>query len=248
VDAIELAAVLVTLALLASMISVELGVTVALVELTFGVLARNALHLESQDWLTFVAAFASIVLTFLAGMEVDPVYMRQRLGASVGLGFGSFVGPVGLVMSAHYAEHREEQKRLRVVAFAFLIPFFFIKGGLNVSLAAVGSNLGLLGVLLAAKIVPKIRFVYPLARRADSRHATFATLLMSTGLTFGTIASLYGLNAAIIDKTQFSLLVTVVVLTAVIPTAIAERWFLPAAERDLGVGRRRAYQETEEYV
>ena len=71
-DAIELAAVLVTLALLASMISVEVGVTVALIELTLGVAAGNVLHLESQDWLTFIAAFASIVLTFLAGMEVDP--------------------------------------------------------------------------------------------------------------------------------------------------------------------------------
>src|SRR5213079_173246 len=68
---------------------------------------------------------------------------------------------LGLVMSRHYAEHREEQKRLRVVAFAFLTPFFFIKGGLNVSLGAVGSNVGLLAVLLAAKMVPKIGFVYP---------------------------------------------------------------------------------------
>ena len=386
-DAIELAAVLVTLALVASMISVEVGVTVALIELTLGVMAGNILHLESQDWLTFVAAFASIVLTFLAGMEVDPAYMRRRLTASVGIGVASFIGPfvvasavayvlldwsgrasliagtalsttslavvysvlvergltessigkllmsatfvtdlctalalsaifikpnvwfpiflavslalilalprlapwffgrygdrviepeiklvfacllllmvladashghavlpafvLGLVMSQHYAEHREEQKRLRVVAFAFLTPFFFIKSGLNVSLAAVGSNLGLLAVLLTAKMLPKIGLVYPLARRADPRHATFATLLMSTGLTFGTIASLYGLNAGIIDKTQFSLLVTVVVLSAVVPTAIAERWFLPAAERDLGVSRRRAYQDTEEYV
>ena len=78
-DAIQLAAVLVSLALLASMVSIEVGVTVALVELTLGVVAGNAFHLESQDWLTFVAAFASIVLTFLAGMEVDPAYMRRRL-------------------------------------------------------------------------------------------------------------------------------------------------------------------------
>ena len=78
---------------------------------------------------------------------------------------------LGLVMSKHYAEHREEQKRLRVVAFAFLTPFFFIKGGLNVSLAAVFSNLGLLAVLLAAKMAPKLAFIYPLARRADRRHA-----------------------------------------------------------------------------
>jgi Kef-type K+ transport system membrane component KefB len=69
--------------------------------------------------------------------------------------------------------------------------------------------------------------VFPLARRAAPRGATFATLLMSTGLTFGTISALYGLTAGIIDRTQFSLLVTVVVLSAVVPTAIAERWFLP---------------------
>ncbi|MEP6893569.1 MAG: cation:proton antiporter [Gaiellaceae bacterium] len=74
------------LALLASMVSVELGVTVALVELTLGVVAGNVLDLQSQDWLTFVAAFASIVLTFLAGMEVDPDYMRRRLSASLAIG------------------------------------------------------------------------------------------------------------------------------------------------------------------
>src|SRR5207245_2056323 len=44
---------------------------------------------------------------------------------------------LGLVMSRHYQEHREEQKRMRVVAFAFLTPFFFIKGGMNVSLGAL---------------------------------------------------------------------------------------------------------------
>jgi hypothetical protein len=51
---------------------------------------------------------------------------------------------------------------------------------------------------------------------------------MSTGLTFGTISSLYGLTAHIITRTQFSLLVTVVVLSAIVPTAIAQRWFAPA--------------------
>ena len=101
-DAIELAAVLVTLALVASMISIELGVTVALIELTLGVVAGNVFALESQDWLTFVAAFASIVLTFLAGMEVDPAYMRRRLNASVGIGVVSFVGPFVVASLAAY--------------------------------------------------------------------------------------------------------------------------------------------------
>jgi Kef-type K+ transport system membrane component KefB len=141
---------------------------------------------------------------------------------------------LGLAMSNHFAEHRQEQERLRVVAFAFLTPFFFIKGGLNVSLGAVFANLGILALLVGAKLIPKLGLVFPLARRHMPRHATFGTLLMSTGLTFGTISSLYGLNAGIIDRTQFSLLITVVVLSAIVPTAIAQRWYAPdpAAERE----------------
>jgi Kef-type K+ transport system membrane component KefB len=386
VEPVQLAAVLAAVVLVASMLSVELGVTVALLELTLGVVAGNVFELNSQEWLDFIATFASIVLTFLAGMEVDPAYMRRRLEASIAIGISSFAGPfvvaslvafllldwtlkasliagtalsttslavvyavlvergltdvgigkllmsatfvtdlctalalsaiflkpnvwfpvflivslalivalprsaswffrrygdrviepeiklvfacllvlmvladasnghavlpafvLGLVMSRHYQEHREEQKRLRVVAFAFLTPFFFIKGGLNVSLGAVFANLGLLAALLAAKMLPKIAFILPLAQRAAPRHATFTTLLMSTGLTFGTISSLYGLNAGIIDETQFSLLVTVVVLSAVVPTAIAERWFLPdtAEERE---GDARVPIPADEYV
>ena len=91
---------------------------------------------------------------------------------------------------------------LRSSPFAFLTLFFFIKGGLNVSLAAVFANLGLLAAFLAAKMLPKIAFIFPLAQRAAPRHATFTTLLMSIGLTFGTISSLYGLYAGIIDETQ----------------------------------------------
>jgi len=118
-----------------------------------------------------------------------------------------------------------------VVAFAFLTPFFFLKGGMNVSLGALWANLGLLGILFLAKMAPKIAGVYPLARRYTATHATFTTLLMSTGLTFGTITSLYGLNAGIIDRTQFSLLIAVVALSAIVPTAIAQRFFHPHAEQ-----------------
>jgi Kef-type K+ transport system membrane component KefB len=92
-DAVQLAAVLAAVVLLASMLSVELGVTVALLELTLGVAAGNVFHLTSAGWLDFIASFASVVLTFLAGMEVDPVYLRQRAKASVSIGLVSFVGP-----------------------------------------------------------------------------------------------------------------------------------------------------------
>jgi Kef-type K+ transport system membrane component KefB len=93
VSPVQLAVVLATVVLVASMLSVELGVTVALFELTLGIVFGNVFHLQSQEWLDFIAKFGSIVLTFLAGMEVDPSYMRRRLGSSLALGVGSFAGP-----------------------------------------------------------------------------------------------------------------------------------------------------------
>jgi len=101
-DAVQLAAVLAAVVLLASMLSVELGVTVALVELTLGMVAGNIFHLQSTGWLDFIAAFASIVLTFLAGMEVDPDYMRRRVKASVSIGLVSFIGPFAVSSLAAY--------------------------------------------------------------------------------------------------------------------------------------------------
>ena len=98
---------------------------------------------------------------------------------------------------------------------------------MSVSTAALWTNLGILGVLFGRKMAPKLTAVYPLARKYTTPHATFTTLLMSTGLTFGTITSLYGLNAHIIDRTQFSLLISVVVLSAIVPTAIAQRFYQP---------------------
>jgi Kef-type K+ transport system membrane component KefB len=108
----------------------------------------------------------------------------------------------------------------------------------------VFANLGILAVLFAAKMLAKLGFVFPLAQRHFRRHASFATLLMSTGLTFGTIASLYGLTAGIINETQFSLLVTVVVGSALIPTAIAQTFFHPIADLE----RREQPVPAEEYV
>jgi Kef-type K+ transport system membrane component KefB len=102
VSPVQLAAVLAALILVASIVSVELGVTVALLELTIGVAAGNVFHLQTQDWLDFVAKFGSIVLTFLAGMEVDPSYLRRRLGPSLGIGISSFVGPFAVASLAAY--------------------------------------------------------------------------------------------------------------------------------------------------
>ena len=115
-------------------------------------------------------------------------------------------------------------------------------------LAAVFSNLGLLAILVAAEDGSKLAFIYPLGTTSRPAPRRVHDAPHEHGVDLGTISSLYGLNAGIIDETQFSLLVTVVVLSAVVPTAIAERWFLPDAERERRVDRRLAYAESEEYA
>lgn len=365
-DPLLVAALLALLVLLASLASVELGLSVAIIEIAAGVVASNAFGLTVPSWMDFIATFAGIVLTFLAGAEVDPALMREKAKESFligGLSFGlPFVGAglftyyvagwdlrqaeiagvalsttslavvyavlvetgltkteigkiimaatfvtdmgtalalsllfiqpsvylllfigvsvvaivvmsvlqrpffarygdrviepeirgaffvllllmwtadlakshavlpafvLGLALSRTFGRHPEQQRRFRVVAFSFLTPFFFLKGGMNVSLAALATSVPLLIGLFAVKISLKFAGVMPVALRYLRPHATYTTLLMSTGLTFGTISSLYGLNAGIIDRTQFSVLITVVILSAIVPTALAQRFFSP---------------------
>ena len=134
---------------------------------------------------------------------------------------------LGLVLASMFQRHRELQRKLRVVAFGMVTPFFFLKGGMNVSLGDLGPHLGLLLGFFVVKIAAKSVGVFPLARLHMPGAATYTTLLMSTGLTFGTISALYGLQAGHIDRSQFSVLLTVVIGTAIVPTLIAHRWFAP---------------------
>jgi Kef-type K+ transport system membrane component KefB len=326
-------------ALLASVVSIEIGISIAIVEIVGGIAVANLLHLHSVDWLDFLSSFGSIVLTFLAGAEVDVELMKANLGRSVLIGCVSVLAPfaaamlfaqfvlgwswraseicgialsttslavvyavlvetglnkqrlgkllmaatfvtdlgtvallsvlfikpnawiiaflgasvlfivalprlapwffrrygdrvvepemklifvlllglmvlgklslsqavlpaflLGLVASRLYQRHHKERQRLRVVAFALLTPAFFIRSGMNVSLGAVWANIGLLGALSGVKLAAKLAGVFPLARRLVGRGSTYFTLLMSTGLTFGTISSLCGYQAGIIDK------------------------------------------------
>ena len=63
--------------------------------------------------------------------------------------------------------------------------------------------------------------------RAPRREALYTTLLMSTGLTFGSIASLFGLSHGIITQQQYSYLIAAVIGSAIVPTLIANGFFLP---------------------
>src|SRR5450631_4701409 len=93
-EPVQLAAILSGTVLLASMVSVEIGVSVALIELAFGVVLGNTFDLNpAASWLVFIASFASVVLTFLAGAEVDPDDFRERFWAPIAIGVISFAGP-----------------------------------------------------------------------------------------------------------------------------------------------------------
>ncbi len=350
----------------ASLISVELAISISIIEIVAGVIGGNFLGLHTVPWLEFLASLGSIVLTFLAGAEVDTDSMRKKLKESLLIGgfslmvpfigawafayyvvhwslrasliagialsttslavvyavlvetglnttaigqiimascfvtdfgtalalnvifselswktllfvvlsalaiylapkvtpwlfkryservvepeikfiflslfffmfLGAFSGShavlpafiFGLVLSPIFNRHPVVQRKLRIVAFAILTPAFFIKAGFSVSLRDIYLSLAPLVGFLVVKLVAKGIGVYPYARRYVPQDATFTTLLMSTGLTFGTISSTYGLSAGIINRGQFSVLVTVVLLSAVLPTFVAQRWFQP---------------------
>ena len=354
------------LVMLASLLSIRFALSVAIVEIALGVVGGNILHMHTTAWIDFLAGFGSVLLTFLAGAEVDTDLLREKLKESVLIGGLSFLLPfiaaflylffvagwslkaaeiggaalsttslavvyavlvetgltstatgkilmaacfvtdlgtvlalsvlfakvnwwtlgfylisiallvvaprgfrwfsrrfggrviepdiklifavlfgimllaqlgnsqavlpvfiLGLVLSRSFSEHKDLQRKLRVIAFGIVTPFFFLKGGMNVSLAVLLTSAGLIIVLFFVKVAAKFAGVYPLALKYLPKRATYVTLLMSTGLTFGTIASLYGLQAGYINKAQFSVLVTVVIATAIIPTVIAQRFFQP---------------------
>jgi len=368
-------AFLLALAVGAALISIKLGLSVAIVEIVIGILAGNLLGFKTagHDWLLFLAGLGSVVLTFLAGAEIDPEAMRKDWKASISIGTLSFLAPflgtlaiaylllgwtwpasllagvalsttsvavvyvvlvesgasrtptgklilsacfvtdlgtvvalsllfirpniyilvmlaalaisiivlprmlswlfsrlngrsgepevkicllivvllgvsaeiagshavlpayiLGLVLASTLARNRAVLVKLRTISLSFLTPFFFIAAGLNVSLAAVAASLGLVALLFSVKVGAKFIGVLPACKKFFGRDSVYITLLMSTGLTFGTISAQYGLSMGIIDQNQFSVLVMVVMLTAIVPTIIAQRWFKPEmpAERE----------------
>jgi Kef-type K+ transport system membrane component KefB len=350
-----------------SLISVETGISVALIEITLGVVGGNFFNLTPTPWLTFLSSFGGILLTFLAGAEVDLVILREKAKESVFIGGISFLAPflgaiaycywvahwtlsaaiiggialsttslavvyavlvetgltnyeigkiimascfitdlgtalalsiifaefnaftivfagvsilvifvmpkispsifkrygerviepeikflffilflfiyaaklgsshailpafvTGLVLSKSFSENRLLQRKLRIIAFAMITPFFFINGGMNISLKLLYQHFSLFVILFGVKQVTKIVGIYPFARRYLKKEAMFTTLLMSTGLTMGTISSMYGLSSGILDQAQFSILVAAVVLSAILPTFIAQKWLYPS--------------------
>jgi Kef-type K+ transport system membrane component KefB len=135
----------------------------------------------------------------------------------------------GLVSAGVFMHDRVLMDRLRSIAFALLTPFFFLRAGTLITASALVSGAGVIAALLAVKLAAKGIGVWPTAARfgLPARERAYTTLLMATGLTFGSISALFGLNHHLITSTQYTELVTVVILSAFVPTLIAQQLFQP---------------------
>src|SRR5271165_3596598 len=345
-----LAAVWMGLASVGAFLAIRLGLAAALVEILLGVVAGNAISLHSNAWIDFLAGFGSIMLTFLAGAEIEPKVLRTQAKPASLIGFVSFFAPfacamlyahfvlhwtadaakiagiamsttsvavvyavmletglaakdfgqlilaacfitdlgtvvalgllfanfngwllllvvtipfsmwavpkllppvfrmlgtrvsepelrilfaiilvlsaiatfarsegvlpayfLGLACAGFLFSHHDVSRRLRSITMSLLTPFYFLKAGTFVSFSAVASGLAGIAAFFAVKTAAKIAGVWPVARafRYPTRDANYLTLMMATGLTFGTISSLYGLTHHYIDQSQYSTLVTV---------------------------------------
>jgi len=366
-----MASLWVGLALAAALISVRLGISVALTEIMVGAIGGNYLGLHMVPWVEFLAGFGAVLLTFLAGAEVNPSDLKNKFKETVLIGFVAFLFPflgafafayyiagwaldasliagialsttsvavvyavmvetglnetelgkiilaacfvndlgtvvalgiffanydwwlaafliisvvvialtpvmtrwffekfgnqvsqmeikfiflllfglgglalkanseavlpaylLGLAVANIFMQRKEIMLKLRTLAFAMLTPFYFLKAGLFVSFPAVVAGFGLIIALLLVKMVTKFFGVWPLTKafKFTSRDGMYTTLLMSTGLTFGTISALFGLSHNLINQSQYTILVTVVVGSAVVPTLIAQAFFRPEVE------------------
>ena len=359
------------LALIAAIGSLYITISAALFEIVVGAIAGNTIGLPLTDWINYIASFGAIVLTFLAGTDIDPQVVKRNLASSLTIGLMGFFAPyigclllaryglgwpwpqaqiggialsttsvavvyavmvetgynrtelgkiilaacfindigtvlalglvfanynlyllifavvtvavvaalpwvvpwvfariggrasepeikflflilfalgglanlgkseavlpaylVGMALAPFFMRQRELQLRLRAICFAFLTPFYFLKAGSLIEANALISGAALIGVFLLVKMVTKFFGILPLTRifKFGNREGMYTTLMMSTGLTFGSISALFGLSNHIIDQAQYTVLVTAVVGSAVVPTLIAQIWFRPKFE------------------
>jgi len=146
---------------------------------------------------------------------------------------------LGLVVAGVFLRDKTLVHRMRAIAFTMFTPIYFIKAGLFVSLPALWAAMGITLALFGLKVGSKIIGVWPLSRAFYMRpkEATSTTRLMATGLTFGTISALFGLQNNIISRAQYTILVTVVILSAFVPTLIAQKFFQPKIVTMVAWGR-----------
>lgn len=167
---------------------------------------------ELEAKLLLLAMFGLGALALWAGSEpVLPAYV------------------LGMILAGTVGKDHALVRRLRTLTFGLLTPFYFIRAGSFVSVPALASGVSILLALLGAKMVSKFIGVYPITKvfKSPTKEAMYTTLLMSTGLTFGSISALFGLTHGIVTQQQYSYLIAAVIGSAIVPTLIANAFFLP---------------------
>jgi Kef-type K+ transport system membrane component KefB len=167
--------------------------------------------------------------------ELEAKYLLFLLFGMGGLALWADSEPVlpaymiGMVLAGTVGKDHSLIRRLRTLTFGLLTPFYFIRAGSFVSVPALIAAPVAVAVLFFAKMITKMAGLLPTVKafRYEKEEGLYYTLMMSTGLTFGTISALFGLNHGIITQAQYSLLVATVIGSAVIPTVIANSFFLP---------------------
>jgi glutathione-regulated potassium-efflux system ancillary protein KefC len=136
---------------------------------------------------------------------------------------------IGMVLAGTVGKDHVLVRRLRTLTFGLLTPFYFIRAGSFVSVPALVAAPMIFVVLFAAKILTKFIPLFPTIKsfKYVRNEGLYYTLMMSTGLTFGTISALFGLSHGIITDAQYSYIVATVIGSAVVPTMVANAWFLP---------------------
>ena len=157
------------------------------------------------------------------------------LGGLANLGKSEAVLPaylIGMALAPFFMKNRELQLRLRAICFAFLTPFYFLKAGSLIEWQVLLTGAGRIAPGLAMTMATTFIGILPLTRyfKFDPREGMYTTMMMSTGLTFGSISALFGLTNHIIDASQYTVLLTAVIGSAVVPTLIAQIWFHPHFE------------------
>lgn len=188
----------------------------------------------------FMPALTRLVLRTVGGRVSEPeikflFLVLFALGGLASSAKSEAVLPaylIGLVVAGVFLRDRVIVDRLRTIAFALLTPFFFLRAGLLISFPALVAGAGVIALLFGVKMATKIVAVWPTASLfgLPRRERTYTTLLMATGLTFGSISALYGLTNHLITQAQYSELVTVVILSAFVPTLLAQQLFRPEVE------------------
>jgi Kef-type K+ transport system membrane component KefB len=136
---------------------------------------------------------------------------------------------LGMLLAGSVGRDHALIRRLRTLTLGLMTPFYIIRAGSFISVPELIAAPVAFLLMLITKVATKCVGVYPVTRLYKSRHqeGVYTTLMMSTGLTFGTISALFGLSNGIVDQAQYSALVAAVIASAVIPTLIANAFFLP---------------------